>query len=50
MATRADGYYVARGITKSYAGHAVVSDVSLAIHKGEILTILGPSGSARRRR
>ena len=32
------------GITKTYAGLAVVSDVSLAIRKGEILTILGPLG------
>ena len=43
----ATDYLSLRGITKTYAGHAVVSDVSLAIHKGEILTILGPSGCGK---
>ena len=43
----ATDYLSLRGITKSYAGHAVVSDVSLAIRKGEILTILGPSGCGK---
>src|SRR5262245_38619569 len=40
-------YLSLRAITKSYAGNAVVSDVSLAISKGEILTILGPSGCGK---
>src|SRR5262245_4005429 len=40
-------YLSLRAITKSYAGNAVVKDVSLAIRKGEILTILGPSGCGK---
>ena len=43
----ATDYLSLRGITKTYAGLAVVSDVSLAIRKGEILTILGPSGCGK---
>ncbi|MEJ0011683.1 MAG: ABC transporter ATP-binding protein [Bauldia sp.] len=36
-----------RGITKSYAGRVVVSDVSLDVADGEFLAILGPSGSGK---
>ena len=35
------------GVTKTYAGVAVVYDVSMSIRKGEILTILGPSGCGK---
>ena len=35
------------GVTKTYAGIAVVDDVSMAVRKGEILTILGPSGCGK---
>jgi putative spermidine/putrescine transport system ATP-binding protein len=35
------------GVTKTYAGIAVVDDVSMSIRKGEILTILGPSGCGK---
>ncbi len=35
------------GVTKTYAGIAVVDDVSMAVRRGEILTILGPSGCGK---
>jgi putative spermidine/putrescine transport system ATP-binding protein len=43
----AAAYLRLAGITKSYAGLAVVQDVSLAIARGEVLTILGPSGCGK---
>ena len=42
-----NAYLRLAGITKSYAGLAVVRDVSLAIARGEVLTILGPSGCGK---
>jgi putative spermidine/putrescine transport system ATP-binding protein len=35
------------GVTKTYAGIAVVDNVSMTVQKGEILTILGPSGCGK---
>ncbi|MEO5615398.1 MAG: metal ABC transporter ATP-binding protein [Cypionkella sp.] len=37
----------AQGITVRFGGEAVLSDVSLAIEPGEIVTILGPNGSGK---
>ncbi|WP_426032902.1 ATP-binding cassette domain-containing protein [Cypionkella sp. TWP1-2-1b2] len=37
----------AQGITVRFGGEAVLSDVSLAIEAGEIVTILGPNGSGK---
>jgi ABC-type Fe3+/spermidine/putrescine transport system ATPase subunit len=36
-----------RGVSKSYGGRTVVSDVSLDVADGEFLAILGPSGSGK---
>ena len=37
----------ARGLRKSYAGHAVVDGVDLAIGKGECFGLLGPNGAGK---
>ena len=37
----------ARGIGKSFDGHAVLSDVSLAVEQGELVSIIGPSGCGK---
>ena len=37
-----------RGVQKSYDGeNLIVKDLNLDIRKGEFLTLLGPSGSAK---
>jgi putative spermidine/putrescine transport system ATP-binding protein len=36
-----------RGLTKRYGGFAAVDEVSLAVERGEFLTLLGPSGSGK---
>lgn len=35
------------GVGKSYEGHAVISDVNLAVRKGEMVAITGKSGSGK---
>ena len=35
------------GVSKSYDGHAVISDLGLAVTKGEMLAITGASGSGK---
>lgn len=35
------------GISKGYPGHPVLSDLTLAIRKGECFTLLGPSGCGK---
>ncbi len=35
------------GISKSYKGRTVVSDVSLTVNKGEIVGLLGPNGAGK---
>ncbi|HEX3469231.1 MAG TPA: ABC transporter ATP-binding protein [Candidatus Elarobacter sp.] len=37
----------ARALSKSYGGHAVVRDLSLAVSSGEIFGFLGPNGSGK---
>jgi ABC-type Fe3+/spermidine/putrescine transport system ATPase subunit len=41
------GAVALEGVTKRYAGQAVVDDVSIAIAPGEFFTLLGPSGSGK---
>ena len=36
-----------RGVTKRFAGRAVVDDVSLTVNRGEILGVLGANGSGK---
>jgi sulfonate transport system ATP-binding protein len=36
-----------RGVTKAYGAHAVLADVTLAVHAGEFVALLGASGSGK---
>lgn len=36
-----------RGVSKSFGGVTAVHDITLAVHKGEILGIIGPNGSGK---
>lgn len=36
-----------RGLSKSYGGHVVLRNVSLDIHEGSVVTLIGPSGSGK---
>lgn len=36
-----------RGLSKSYGGHVVLHNVSLDIHEGSVVTLIGPSGSGK---
>jgi ABC-2 type transport system ATP-binding protein len=36
------------GITKRYADHTALADVSLQVPAGSVLSLLGPNGPARR--
>jgi ABC-2 type transport system ATP-binding protein len=36
-----------RGVSKSYAGHAAVTDLSLAVPRGSIFGLLGPNGAGK---
>ena len=37
----------ARGLQKAYGSRKVVKDVSLAVHKGEVVGLLGPNGAGK---
>lgn len=36
-----------QGVTKTYGGHAALSDISLTVADGEFLSLLGPSGCGK---
>jgi ABC-type polar amino acid transport system ATPase subunit len=38
---------IARDVTKAYHGHTVLNGVSLTVHFGETVVIIGPSGSGK---
>lgn len=37
-----------KNVTKSYNGNVILNDMSLNVQEGEIVSILGPSGSGAR--
>ncbi|MFP6732197.1 MAG: zinc ABC transporter ATP-binding protein ZnuC [Alphaproteobacteria bacterium] len=37
----------AKGVELAYAGNLVLNDVDLAVHEGEIVTLIGPNGSGK---
>jgi iron(III) transport system ATP-binding protein len=41
------GFLELKGLTKRYAGAAVVKDVSLSVEKGQLVCLLGPSGCGK---
>ncbi len=43
----AGGFLKIEHLSKSYAAHTVVENLSLAVKKGEFLTLLGPSGCGK---
>ena len=41
------GFLAIGGLCRAFAGRAAVDNVSLQVHRGEILALLGPSGSGK---
>ena len=46
-AVQADGLLVVERLTMRFGGLVAVSDVSFAVHAGEILSIIGPNGAGK---
>src|SRR5256885_11767114 len=46
-AQRADGGLEVHSIAKSYDRRAVLHDVSLGVHRGEVVGLLGPNGAGK---
>jgi lipopolysaccharide export system ATP-binding protein len=44
---QADGGLEVRSIAKAYDGRAVLHDVSLNVHRGEVVGLLGPNGAGK---
>lgn len=42
-----DAYLALDGLTKSFADHVAVADLTLAVPQGSVLALLGPSGSGK---
>ena len=36
-----------RNLEKSFGDHQVLKDISLDVHKGEVISIIGPSGCGK---
>lgn len=44
---KTDFYFSTDALTVGYNGRALISDISLGLKKGEILTLIGPNGSGK---
>ncbi len=42
-----EDWLVARGLRRSFKGRLVVEDVSVALHRGEVVGLLGPNGAGK---
>lgn len=40
-------FFQAQGLTRRYGGKPVLKDVSFTMHKGEVVSIIGPSGAGK---
>ena len=45
--SRYQGTLIARGLTKTYSTRRVVNGVSLVVHEGELVTLLGSNGAGK---
>jgi ABC-type branched-subunit amino acid transport system ATPase component len=42
-----DGYLTVRGLTAGYGAAPVISDISLTVAQGEVVTVIGPNGGGK---
>ena len=45
----ADPLVVVQNVQKHYGDFQALSDIDLTVHKGEVVVVIGPSGSGRRK-